>query len=188
MFERVDVSRTVGWFTSLFPVCLDLGEAQSPGSALKAIKEQLRSIPNRGISYGILRYLGDDKIKQQLRATPQPQVRFNYFGQSDQVFNTSSFVTPAHEPTGAVRSERGNRGVLLEINGIITSGQLRLDWIYSREIHHRTTIATLAQQFMVALHTLIDHCLSPEAGGYTPSDFPQMRLSPAELDELMADL
>jgi amino acid adenylation domain-containing protein/non-ribosomal peptide synthase protein (TIGR01720 family) len=188
LFEMMDVSRTVGWFTSLFPVWLDLGTADAPGSALKAMKEQLRRIPQRGISYGILRYLGDDNIKQQLKAMPQAEVRFNYLGQSDQVFFESSFVAPARESTGAVRSGRSQRGVLLEINGIVTGGQLRLDWIYSRAIHRRTTIATLSQQFMVALRTLIDHCLSPEAGGYTPSDFPQMQLDQAELDELLADL
>ncbi|MGI8505171.1 MAG: amino acid adenylation domain-containing protein, partial [Hassallia sp.] len=58
IFNHVDLSRTVGWFTSEFPVLLSLEKvSQPPGDALKTIKEQLRRIPNRGIGYGILRYL-----------------------------------------------------------------------------------------------------------------------------------
>src|SRR5205823_14796292 len=60
LFEGVDLSRTVGWFTSLFPVLLDTSAALDPGSALKRVKEQLRAIPHRGLGYGVLRPLGRD--------------------------------------------------------------------------------------------------------------------------------
>jgi non-ribosomal peptide synthase protein (TIGR01720 family) len=77
---------------------------------------------------------------------------------------------------------------LLVINGLIVSGQLRLIWSYSENIHRRSTIESLAERFVQALRSLITHCQSPEAGGYTPSDFPQMQFSPKELDELLAEL
>jgi non-ribosomal peptide synthase protein (TIGR01720 family) len=77
---------------------------------------------------------------------------------------------------------------LLVINGLIASGQLRLEWSYSENIHQRSTIENLGQSFVEALRSLITHCQSPEAGGYTPSDFPQMQFSPKELDELLAEL
>jgi amino acid adenylation domain-containing protein/non-ribosomal peptide synthase protein (TIGR01720 family) len=185
IFDDVDLSRTVGWFTTHFPVILTLGESSNPGETLKAIKEQLRSIPHRGIGYGVLRYLSRDL---ELQAQPRPEVSFNYLGQSDQVFSESSLLTPAPESTGASRSQRGSRVYLLEINGIVAGGQLQMNCTYSKAIHRKSTIENLAEKFMAALRRLITHCQSPEAVGYTPSDFPQMQFSSEELDELLAEL
>jgi non-ribosomal peptide synthase protein (TIGR01720 family) len=189
IFNDVNLSRTVGWFTTHFPVLLDIGEASNPGEALKAVKEQLRRIPNRGIGYSVLRYLNENReLTEQLQALPQPEVKFNYLGQFDQVLSESSLFAPADESCGQERSLRGSRNRLLVINGLIVSGQLRLDWKYSENVHHRSTIESLSQSFVAALRDLITHCQSPEAGGYTPSDFPQMQFSPKELDELLAEL
>ena len=189
IFNDVNLSRTVGWFTTHFPVLLDIGEASNPGEALKAVKEQLRRIPNRGIGYSVLRYLNENReLMEQLQALPQPEVKFNYLGQFDQVLSESSLFAPAEESCGQERSLRGSRNRLLVINGLIASGQLRLEWSYGENIHHRSTIENLAQSFVEALRSLITHCQSPEAGGYTPSDFPQMQFSPKELDELLAEL
>ncbi|NEQ20420.1 MAG: amino acid adenylation domain-containing protein [Microcoleus sp. SIO2G3] len=184
IFEDVDLSRTVGWFTTLFPVLLDIGAASSPGDALKTVKEQLRNVPNRGIGYGVLRYLS---IRNSGMET-QAEIRFNYLGQSDQVLSNSSLFAPAQESSGSGRSLQGSRAYLLDINGIVAGGQLRLDWTYSEAIHRRDTIEKLAGRFIEALRSLIAHCQSKEAQGYTPSDFPQMQLSQDELDELLAEL
>ncbi|MGH7999038.1 MAG: amino acid adenylation domain-containing protein, partial [Brasilonema sp.] len=98
IFDDVDLSRTVGWFTTHFPVLLDLEKASNPGEALKAVKEQLRGIPKRGIGYGLLRYLnGNKEITEQLQALPQAEVKFNYLGQFDQVLSSSSLFEPAQE-------------------------------------------------------------------------------------------
>jgi len=189
IFNDVNLSRTVGWFTTHFPVLLDIGEASNPGEALKAVKEQLRRIPNRGIGYSVLRYLNENReLTEQLQALPQPEVKFNYLGQFDQVLSESSLFAPADESCGQERSLRGSRNRLLVINGLIVSGQLRLDWKYSDNIHRRSTIESLSESFVEALRSLITHCQSPEAGGYTPSDFPQMQFSPKELDELLVEL
>jgi non-ribosomal peptide synthetase component F len=81
IFNDVELSRTVGWFTSVFPVLLDLGKSSHPGEALKAVKEQIRSLPNRGMGYGIIRYLSKDAEKPELlRSLPQPEIIFNDFG------------------------------------------------------------------------------------------------------------
>ena len=190
LFNEIDISRTVGWFTTMFPVWLDLGETKDAQKdiipALKTIKEQLRKIPNRGIDYGILRYLGNQEIQTQLSKT-SPQIRFNYLGQVDVLFAESNFIKPAKESTGAVRSKRGNRDILIEINSIISAGQLRLDWIYSTAVHRRNTIINLTEQYQIALRNLIQLC-SNEVGGYTPSDFSQMELSQDELDDILEDL
>ncbi|NJL23450.1 MAG: hypothetical protein HC895_25750 [Leptolyngbyaceae cyanobacterium SM1_3_5] len=183
--ESIDLSRTVGWFTTLFPVWLNLSSASAPGASIKTIKEQLRSIPP-GFAFGLGRYLADVETQKQLRSIPRPTVRFNYLGQTDAVLGSQFGIAP--EAIGAIRSPRGGRDVLLEINGLVWSNQLHFNWSYSRAIHRKSTIETLANDFMTALQTLIDHCLSPTAGGYTPSDFPLMAIDQAELDILLADL
>ena len=188
LFPNMNLSRTVGWFTSLFPVFLNIDASSELGDSLKTIKEQLRQVPDRGISYGLLRYLASPTIQAKLRAVPSPQVRFNYLGQSDQIFSQSSLFIPARESVGHSRSQRGTRNTLIEINSIVTRGQLRFDWFYSRTLHQQQTIATLAENYQTKLRSLIQHCLSPNANGFTPSDFPQMELTQAELDKLLADI
>jgi non-ribosomal peptide synthase protein (TIGR01720 family) len=183
ILEGVDLSRTVGWFTTVFPVLLDLTEANHPGEALKSVKEQLRRIPNRGIGYGLLRYLkGDAAITEKLLSLPQAEVSFNYLGQFDQVLSPDSMFQIAKESSGAEHSRLGSRRHLLEVNALVAGGQLQLDWTYSSSLHQRATIESLAQGFLTALRSLIAHCQSPEAGGYTPSDFPLPQMSQDALD------
>jgi amino acid adenylation domain-containing protein/non-ribosomal peptide synthase protein (TIGR01720 family) len=187
--EGVDLSRTVGWFTTVFPVLLQFEQTANPGDALKSVKEQLRAIPNRGMGYGLLRYLGQDlAVTEQLRTQPQGQVCFNYLGQVDHVLPRSALFRPTREWRGPTRSLRGSRRYLLEVHGRIAEGQLQLEWTYSEQVYRRDTVAGLAQGCIEALRALIEHCQAPEAGGYTPSDFPKMRLSQRELDDLMTVL
>lgn len=167
IFDDIDLSRTVGWFTSQFPLFLTL-EHPELGEALKSVKEQLRRIPNRGLSYGILRYLSNNC---ELAKQPQAQVSFNYFGQFDQVLTQSSLFRLAKESSGASHSLKGDRTYLIEINSFVIDGCLQLDWTYSSAIHKQSTIAKLAQQYIQSLRSLIVHCQSPNVGGYTPSDF-----------------
>ena len=185
LFKDVDLSRTIGWFTTIFPVRLRLERSDIPGNALKAIKEQLRGIPNRGVGYGILRYLGDqDAVCWQQQA----KVRFNYLGQTDQMLQQSTLFALAHESKGPGRSLKGTRRYLIDINGIITDGQLSVSWTYSQALHRPITIETLAKNFIDALRALITHCQSPEARGYTPSDFSEANLDQQELDQFLAKL
>ncbi|WP_066382131.1 non-ribosomal peptide synthetase [Anabaena sp. CA = ATCC 33047] len=188
LFTDVDLSRTVGWFTSIFPVCLKAG-LHHPGEALKSVKEQLRHIPNRGIGYGILRYLSRDAaINQQLGLLPQAQVSFNYLGQFDQTHLASLGWKYAQESSGSIHSPKGQRRHLLNVNGLVIEGRLQLEWKYSSAFHHQSTVENLANNYVKTLEAIIDHCLSTEAGGYTPSDFPEVNLSQEALDELLAEI
>jgi non-ribosomal peptide synthase protein (TIGR01720 family) len=187
--EDVDLSRTVGWFTAIFPVLLRLEPTATPAEALKSVKEQVRRIPRRGIGYGVLRYLSQaPEVAEKLRNLPQAEVCFNYLGRVEQVASGPVFFGPLGEAIGPQRSPRGHRHYLLEVNGYLADGRLQLDWTYSEHIHRRDTIERLAQDFSEALRTLIVHCQSPTAEGYTPSDFPNIKLSQQELDELMTAL
>lgn len=189
LFDDLDLSRTVGWFTIIFPVLLDLRAATQPGKALQVVKEQLRRIPNHGLGYGVLRYLrGNPVISGQLRALPQTEVSFNYLGQMDQVLPETGPLRLASETSGPLHSPRGRRSYLLEVSGFVSGGLLHLNWTYSTAVHRRTTIEELAQECMDALRALIAHCQAPDAGGYTPSDFPDVALSQEELEDLMTKI
>jgi amino acid adenylation domain-containing protein/non-ribosomal peptide synthase protein (TIGR01720 family) len=179
---EVDVSRTVGWFTAVFPVLLELNGISDRAQALKVVKEQLRQIPNRGIGYGMLRYLNPGRIDESLQQLPQPEVSFNYLGQFDQGFSGSSLFRLAEEPSGSCHSLRDCRSHLFEIDAMITNGQFQVGWTYSEGLHRRATVEELAHRFLKELRSLIHHCQSSDAGGYTPSDFPLAQLSQDELD------
>ncbi|OYE00557.1 non-ribosomal peptide synthetase [Nostoc sp. 'Peltigera membranacea cyanobiont' 232] len=189
IIDGIDLSRTVGWFTTIFPVVVELGIADDLGTALKSVKEQLRVIPNKGIGYGLLRYLNvDPEISAQLEKIPQAEISFNYLGQFAQVVNTSSLMQIANEPSGNSESLQGQRHYLLDINAIIINEKLQIDWTYSSNIHQEETIENIAQEFVETLQDIIAHCLSPENAGYTPTDFPLIQLNQLEIDQILQNL
>jgi non-ribosomal peptide synthase protein (TIGR01720 family) len=179
----------VGWFTTVFPVLLNVGSATDPGAALKAVKEQVRGIPNRGIGYGLLRYLSlDGEVAEKLRAQPQAEVSFNYLGQFDQLLTESAPFRLALESGGPTRSLRTRRSHLLDISASIVGGRFEMEWSYSAHRHARATIEALARNFIQALGALITHCRSAEEAGYTPSDFAAFAWSQEDLDEIAGEI
>ena len=108
LFDDVDLSRTVGWFTTLYPVLLHVPAGSGPGQALQAVKEQLRGVPNRGLGYGLLRYLsGDEELRQRLGELPGAGVCFNYLGQVDRGLPVGVGLTLAGESIGPSQSRVG---------------------------------------------------------------------------------
>jgi non-ribosomal peptide synthase protein (TIGR01720 family) len=190
LFEDVDLSRTVGWFTCIFPLRLDVGEARGAGESLKAIKEQVRRVPEGGIGYGLLRYLSEDRdLAAKLTAVPRAEISFNYVGRANQSDSESALLISAAESTGASHSPRGRRAYLIEINGGVDGqGQLRMAFTYSENIHRATTVMNFGENFIRSLGDIIEHCASIGAGGHTPSDFRLDHMNQRELDELMAEL
>ena len=189
LLDEADTSRTVGWFTSQFPVQLTLGEHDSPGDTIKSIKEQLRAVPQRGAGYGVLRYLSPDAaLVGRLRARPQPEVLFNYFGQAGRGLAADLQWTLLPGSAGQDVSPRAVRPHALEINGIVADGQLSLTWTYSEALHRRATIEDLASRYESTLRLLVDHCCSIATPQHTPSDFPGAKLDQKSLDALIAKL
>ena len=177
--DGVDVSRSVGWFTALFPVRLTPGERID--ASIKAVKEQLRAIPNKGIGYGVLRYLTE--YGEALAPLAYPQITFNYLGQFDQNLGADSLWRLARESAGEQRSPSSQRRTWLDIGAAIHRGELSIDWTYSREIHDEATIRHLSEGFRDELEGLIEHC-SRGVAGVTPSDFPLARMTQTQLDGL----
>ena len=189
VFEDIDVSRTVGWFTTIYPVLLQLGRHDSPGQALKSIKEQLRAIPNRGFNYGLLRYgNGSGDSLDLFQGLPKAQLSFNYLGQFGQVLSEDSRFSWARESSGLAHSPRNRRPWLLQIDAYVQDRQLTLGFGYSENTHRRETVERLSVSVLEALRTLISHCLSADAGGSTPSDFPLASLDVKTLGRLAQKL
>jgi microcystin synthetase protein McyA len=189
LFAELDLSRTVGWFTALYPARLGCGHGSSPDQALKTIKEQLRKIPQHGIGFGLLRYLHPDAdVRQLLSSAPPREVSFDYLGQLDQPLADSSLFRLVDGSVGPAHDLAGERPYLLEVSAAIVAGQLQVQWYYSHRCHQAATIQAIADAFQQALERLIAHCLSAEAGGYTPADFPLAGLDQPALDALLREI
>ncbi len=183
--EGVDVSRTVGWFTAIYPLLLDISDAESPGDVLRIVKEQARRVPGQGVGYGLLRYLGEPEVAAALQALPPSEILFNYLGQVDQVFADGSVFVPAYESRGPDRSSRNHRPYLVEISGMVAESSLRFNWVYSSLLHRKETIEAVAQAFINALRSYLSDDGAHDFASLTPSDFPLAQLT---VDELGAAL
>ncbi|WP_459477501.1 amino acid adenylation domain-containing protein, partial [Pseudomonas sp. No.117] len=178
----LDLSRTVGWFTSLYPVRLTA--AEELGASIKAIKEQLRAVPDKGIGYGQLRHLAGAEVADRLGALPQPRITFNYLGRFDGQFGEDALLVPATEGTGAAQDPGAPLANWLTVEGQVYGGQLSLQWGFSRAMFAEADIQDLVEAFRMELEAVIEHCSDPRQGGVTPSDFPLLTLRQAQLDAL----
>ncbi len=181
LFSDLDISRTVGWFTTIFPVCLSLSDEDDLGRQLTTVKEQLRQIPQRGIGYGILRYLSPQK---HLLPTYTADISFNYLGQFEQTLDSEGNWALANESGGAEQHSEQLCSYSLAVSSLVVDEQLQLSWSY--DATEVVDVEQLSTQFMICLRGLIEHCQDPQAGAYTPSDFPEAGLNQAELDDLIA--
>jgi amino acid adenylation domain-containing protein/non-ribosomal peptide synthase protein (TIGR01720 family) len=189
LFDDLDVSRTVGWFTTIHPFILEAGEAD-PGEALVRTKERLRAVPRRGIGYGLLRPLrsaaegGDGEAARFLEEAPA-EILFNYLGQVDATINERSLFQASRTSAGPARSPRAHRTHRLEVSGIVAGGRLRITLTYGSRTHRRETAERLATAYAGALRQLIQHGRKSEEV-FTPSDFPQAALDAESFDQLAA--
>ncbi|HEX8592566.1 MAG TPA: non-ribosomal peptide synthetase [Pseudomonas sp.] len=187
LFDDLDLTRSVGWFTSAYPLRLvpqDVNSCAGFAPSIKAIKEQLRSVPHKGLGYGVLRYLADDACRQAMAALPQALMTFNYLGQFDQSFTDEALFKPLDADVGPTHDENAPLPNALSIDGQVYGGELVLRWTFSCERFNLATIEALASDYLAELQGLIAHCLADDAGGLTPSDFPLARLSQQQLDAL----
>ncbi|MGQ0603036.1 MAG: condensation domain-containing protein [Anaerolineales bacterium] len=181
LFEEADVSRTVGWFTSVYPVALTLDRAAEVGQQIVAIKEQLRAIPNNGIGHGLLLHLREDAT---FRPVGQAEIVFNYMGQSAQLLPASNTFALADEPSGLARDQNDPRRYVMDVNIWVRDGELEIEWTYSERLHRPETVERLSQHYLAALCALIAHCVNPEAGELAASDFPLAALDQEDFGQL----
>ncbi|SOD42119.1 non-ribosomal peptide synthetase [Nitrosovibrio sp. Nv4] len=177
----IDLSQTVGWFTSLYPVMLD--PSGDLDKRIKCIKENLRRIPNKGLGYGLLKYHGTPEQREAMTSLPKPEIVFNYLGQLDASFDESALWTLATEPVGDLTAENAPLSHDISINGHVYQGELWLTVSYSERRYHKRTIEALINVYRTELETLIAHCTSG-IHNVTPSDFPLAGITQQELDGL----
>ncbi len=193
IIENVDISRTVGWFTTRYPVVLSINKAGDLANNIILIKETLRHIPNKGINYGISRYLiPDDDKKGGLSLACEPEISFNYLGE---------FVQEDRPDTGSIRFSSMNKGdnispeselyTSIDINGLVVDRILLLSFTYNKHQFERHTLEQLVGQYRSNLIKIIEHCCQKEESELTPSDFTVKNMDMEELDnivEMVADI
>ncbi|MFE9450989.1 non-ribosomal peptide synthase/polyketide synthase [Streptomyces sp. NPDC006739] len=185
LFDDVDLSRTVGWFTAEFPLALSVDPTAGWHDTLRSVKEQVRAVPSHGLSYGALRHLLPGS---PLAGAPAPQVGFNYHGRWDAgSTGADGLYRAALPPAGRDTDPDEPRGYLLDITGVIQQGRLELGWTYPTAVYDEGTVRQLAEEMCEALRDIAAHCARPGAGGRTPSDFPLARLTQDRIDRLVGD-
>ena len=194
LFEQVDLTRTVGWFTSLYPLRLDLRRVHGVGEVLQAVKEQVRAVPGRGVGYGIWKYLRVTEGEAaeagggREAAARESEISFNYLGQFDQVMgDEAGMMKGAVESSGKGQSEGARREQKLEISSTVVGGRLQVGWSYRKPEYERATMEMLAEQYMKQLVAIVEHCRGG-AGAWTPSDFPLAQLDQRDLDKVFEQL
>ncbi|MEU7279571.1 amino acid adenylation domain-containing protein [Streptomyces sp. NPDC045431] len=178
----VDVSRTVGWFTTQYPVRLDAGGAAgaaAPGEALKRVKEQLRAVPDGGLGWGLLRYLNQDTAPK-LAALPVPDLRFNYLGR------LGGADVAGGELLGAAAAAMP-LGHALEIDAVALDRGLVAGWSYAEGVLADGEVRRLAELWREAVEALVAEAAREGAGGHTASDFDLVELSQEQLEMLEGD-
>ncbi|SDM57375.1 non-ribosomal peptide synthetase [Allokutzneria albata] len=178
--ESVDLSRTLGWFTALYPVRLSVPGGADTSETLKSVKEQLRALPRRGLGYGALRYLTGAAVD-----VASPEISFNYLGRWDSATADNELFHGRSLRMGLDQHPHHTRAHLIDVVATVQSGQLELSWTYSPSVHHEHTVTALAEGMANGVRDLVRHCVEPGAGGCTPSDFPLAALDQAALDRIV---
>ncbi|MEV6424329.1 amino acid adenylation domain-containing protein, partial [Streptomyces sp. NPDC051662] len=197
-----ELSRTVGWFTNMYPVRLDPGaydqaEAMAAGPAagqvLKRIKERLRGVPDNGLGYGALRYL-NPRTAPRLAERPGAQIGFNYLGrftesESSEAASDWSVLADLSGVGGQAPGMRLPHAV--DLAAVTRDGargpELTAHWLYAKHVLSPDEVRRLADAWFRALEALVVHARKPDTGGYTPSDMPLVELSQSEIDLLEDD-
>ncbi|HYH44326.1 MAG TPA: amino acid adenylation domain-containing protein, partial [Thermoanaerobaculia bacterium] len=203
-----DLSRTVGWFTTLSPVVLPPPDASDPLGSLwsvRSVQQRLEALPDRGIGYGLLRFGGPHPdtpdAAARLAALLQPEIAFNYLGRLDRVLSPASRFAPADEPTGPALGPRNRRPHLLQVDAAVRGDRLELVWTFGERLHRRTTVEHLAAEHLAALLRLAEQCRTAPAWNadatiatiaagteYSPVDFPDVDLDQEQLDLILRQI
>ncbi|WP_268422435.1 amino acid adenylation domain-containing protein [Bacillus safensis] len=175
--ENIDVSRTCGWFTTMYPVNVHVSESLS--DHIRAVKETIREVPNKGAEYGLLSF-----INRQLPDHSAPQLRFNYLGEIDQVLKQSSDYEMSYFTSGIDSSLDNPLTTVIDMVATIKGGQLIFHLSFSEKQLCETDMMQLLQEIEQQIERMVQHCLEQEGIEFTPSDFETVDMSLEEMDSL----
>jgi non-ribosomal peptide synthase protein (TIGR01720 family) len=183
--EGGDVSRTMGWFTTHYPVWLGVGGEEGVAERLGRVKAEMERVPRHGIGYGLLRYLsGNQELRKRMAELPRPEVIFNYLGQMDETLPADAWLGLAQESAGPTQEGGQKRGYVFEVSANLSGGRLRMGWRYGRELHRQATVQRLADAFMENLRDMATLCSSDEKQS-NQAQFPMARLKVAQLRSIL---
>lgn len=182
LFPDVDVSRTVGWFTSFFPVDLIVPPGADPVDTLVSTKEHMRALPRQGIGFGVLRYLSPRReTRARLERISTPWLAFNFLGTWELPPGVARGFRLTTGPTATARSPDGPRAFLIEVNALIAGGRLEVTWTYAARAYRSATVDALADGFVDAVRSLLSRAATGAGEADAPSDFPLAGLDRDEL-------
>ncbi|MCY7732830.1 amino acid adenylation domain-containing protein [Bacillus safensis] len=177
LFEQMDLSRTVGWFTSSYPIFIPFIQTDVERQ-IKDVKETLRAVPQKGIGYGLLQYMTASRLLKKAA----PQMSFNYLGQLDQI-DGETHLYIADERNGHVHDPKAERQHLIDVYGYVVNGQLQMNFMINRELLQYEEVRLLPERFKEKMEDILTHCVETK-GGFTPSDFPMVQLTQKQIDDL----
>ncbi|MCP3738294.1 amino acid adenylation domain-containing protein [Rossellomorea sp. BNER] len=191
ILESISLHRTVGWFTSCYPVVLDFSQNDAEehlSYSIKKVKETLRRIPNRGIGYGILKYLSKSDLGSTHLTSFHPEIAFNYLGQFDQSTEVGQNFQISSLNTGKLVSPQMKRKHTIDMNGLVFNGRFTLQIGYSSKEYNKETITRLAEDLQTNLNRVINHCVERTETDVTPSDVGDKNLSLEDLQYMQSIL
>jgi non-ribosomal peptide synthase protein (TIGR01720 family) len=189
VIEGLDLSRTVGWFTTMYPFVLDLGTAKTLEDQVAGISRRRADLPSRGIGYGLLRYLHrDPHVRTALESMPTPGISFNYLGQFHQAEGEDRLFRLAQESTGSDSSPSSPRTHLVDVVLRVVENRLRIEWTYSANRHGRPVMEEVVRWYVEELRRFVD--LLPSARETSPAAHPHVDggVSADELERVFAEL
>ncbi len=186
VIENVDISRTMGWFTTLYPVLLDVRNQSTIHHKVQAVKSQLRAIPNNGFDYGLLRYLKKNDAARTLSEIPEPQVAFNYLGQFSQMANDPRFRLSDFQ-SKTERDPANRRAHQIFISGKVAQDKLQMSFFFSENVYKTQTIQTLAHHYMSSLQEIVWEAKNSDGNGYADHVDSEV-MQDENLDDVLSEL
>lgn len=174
IFDGIDLTRTVGWFTSIYPLYIKVPE-DDISSAIKSIKEQIKNVPNNGIGFGILKYLS-----KSLKCKENKYIRFNYLGDICSQYD-NDLLKLLDEKSGEECSSQNNLSCLIDINCIVMDKNLNITATYNKNIFNDSTITEFLEKYINNIKKIVKHCCDKKRIEFTPSDFEVADISQEDL-------
>jgi non-ribosomal peptide synthase protein (TIGR01720 family) len=175
----IDTSKTAGWFTVIYPLAVSRDD-KTIGDEIKTVKEAIRTVPNNGIGYGIMKYMTADG---QAMETKRAEIRFNYLGQFDREVENPLFSF-CRERSGSDVALENHMTAVIEIDAMILSGEFSADIKYNKEVFNEAAISSFGDNYIKNLEMLLEHIRNEDNVHFTPSDFDTVDLSEDDLAAL----
>ncbi|AWM17149.1 non-ribosomal peptide synthetase [Bacillus inaquosorum] len=183
ILPELDISRTVGWFTSMYPALISFENPRDDlGTAVKTVKDTLGRIPNKGVGYGILKYLTHPENKS-ITFSKTPDISFNYLGQFNDIERQDSF-RPSSLGGGKDITHTWKREQIIEMSAMAADKKLHFNLSYPPALFHRNTMEQLINRIEHFLRDIMKHCAGKQKAEKTLSDFSSQSLTAEDLDSI----